>query len=158
MLHGDGTPLSFPKCYHIPTGESMSRKKFRTSHKIPENSKNNWRIYGAVFPARFQLAQRFCNILAVKRRIWYDFAIKKRHIEKENRRAYPIAEEAVILKEPRLHSGIPRHVLESFARCLLPDIRAFYASEEGRREFAEWKKKQQQEQQEQKENGPDEAR
>ena len=62
------------------------------------------------------------------------------------------------MKEPRLHSGIPRHVLESFARCLLPDIRAFYASEEGRREFAEWKKKQQQEQQEQKENDPDEAR
>ena len=48
-------------------------------------------------------------------------------------------------------------MLESFARCLLPDIQAFYASEEGRREFAEWKKKQQG-QQEQKENGPDEAR
>ena len=63
------------------------------------------------------------------------------------------------MKEPRLHSGIPRHALESFARCLLPDIQAFYASEEGRREFAEWKKKQQQkQQQEQKENGPDEAR
>ena len=61
------------------------------------------------------------------------------------------------MKEPRLHSGIPRHVLESFARCLLPDIQAFYASEEGRREFAEWKKKQQ-EQQNQKENDPDEAR
>ena len=61
------------------------------------------------------------------------------------------------MKEPRLHSGIPRHVLESFARCLLPDIQAFYASEEGRREFAEWKKKQQG-QQEQKENGPDKAR
>lgn len=62
------------------------------------------------------------------------------------------------MKEPRLHSVIPRHVLESFARCLLPDIQAFYASEEGRREFEEWKKKQQQEQQEQKENGPDKAR
>ena len=60
------------------------------------------------------------------------------------------------MKEPRLHSGILRYVLESFARCLLPDIQAFYASEEGRREFEEWKKKQQQ--QEQKENGPDEAR
>ena len=48
-------------------------------------------------------------------------------------------------------------MLESFARCLLPDIQAFYASEEGRREFAEWKKKQQ-EQQKQKGNGPDEAR
>ena len=58
------------------------------------------------------------------------------------------------MKEPRLHSDIPRHVLESIARCLLPDIQAFYESEEGQREFAEWKKKQQ----EQKENGPDEAR
>ena len=56
------------------------------------------------------------------------FCHKKAAIEKENRRAYPIAEEAVILKEPRLHSGIPRHVLESFARCLLPDIQAFDGS------------------------------
>ena len=55
------------------------------------------------------------------------------------------------------HLDVYKRQLESFARCLLPDIRAFYASEEGRREFAEWKKKQQ-EQQEQKENGPDEAR
>ena len=46
------------------------------------------------------------------------------------------------MKEPRLHSDIPRHVLESFARCLLPDIQAFYESEEGQREFEEWKKKQ----------------
>ena len=41
------------------------------------------------------------------------------------------------MKEPRLHSGIPRHVLESIARCLLPDIQAFYESEEGQREFEE---------------------
>ena len=27
-------------------------------------------------------------------------------------------------------------------RCLLPDIQAFYESEEGQREFAEWKAKQ----------------
>ena len=60
------------------------------------------------------------------------------------------------MKEPRLHSGIPHHVLESIARCLLPDIQAFYASEEGQREFAEGKKKQQ-EQHEQTENGPDKA-
>ena len=46
------------------------------------------------------------------------------------------------MKEPRLHSGIPRHVLESIARCLLPDIQAFYESEEGQREFEEWKKRQ----------------
>ena len=48
-------------------------------------------------------------------------------------------------------------MLESIARCLLPDIQAFYESEEGQREFAEWKK-QQQEQQKQKGNGPDEDR
>ena len=39
MLHGDGTPISLPKCYHIPTGESMSREKFRAFHKMPENGK-----------------------------------------------------------------------------------------------------------------------
>ena len=48
------------------------------------------------------------------------------------------------MKEPRLHSGIPRHVLESIVRCLLPDIQAFYESEEGQREFAEWKAQQEQ--------------
>ena len=37
------------------------------------------------------------------------------------------------------HSGIPQHELESIARVLLPDILAYYESEEGQREFAEWK-------------------
>ena len=37
------------------------------------------------------------------------------------------------------HSGIPEHELENIARILLPDILAFYESEEGQREFAEWK-------------------
>ncbi len=58
------------------------------------------------------------------------------------------------MKEPRLYSGIPRHVLESFARCLPADIRTFYVSEEGQREFVEWKKKQR----EQRGNGSNEAR
>ena len=48
------------------------------------------------------------------------------------------------MKEPELHSGIPRHVLESLARCLLPDMRAFYEREEGQREFEAWKEKQRQ--------------
>lgn len=34
------------------------------------------------------------------------------------------------------------------ARCLMPDILAFYESEEGQREFAEWKKGQEVEEQE----------
>ena len=36
------------------------------------------------------------------------------------------------------NSGIPQHEIENIARILLPDILAFYESEEGRREFAEW--------------------
>ena len=37
------------------------------------------------------------------------------------------------------NSGIPQHEIENIARILLPDILAFYESEEGQREFAEWK-------------------
>ena len=34
---------------------------------------------------------------------------------------------------------VPDHVIESLARCALPLIQAYYESEEGQREFAEWK-------------------
>ena len=37
------------------------------------------------------------------------------------------------------NSGIPQHEIENIARILLPVILAFYESEEGQREFAEWK-------------------
>ena len=40
------------------------------------------------------------------------------------------------------NSDIPQHVIESIARCIWPDILAFYESEEGQREFAEWQAKQ----------------
>ena len=40
---------------------------------------------------------------------------------------------------------IPDHIRMEIARCLLPDIIAFCESEEGKREFEEWKKKQLQE-------------
>lgn len=39
-------------------------------------------------------------------------------------------------------TGIPKHEIESLARCLLPEIQKFFESEEGKREFAEWKSKQ----------------
>ena len=32
--------------------------------------------------------------------------------------------------------------IEALARCLLPSIRSFFESEEGMREFAEWKSQQ----------------
>ena len=42
-------------------------------------------------------------------------------------------------------TGIPKHEIESLARCLLPEIQKFFESEEGKREFEEWKVKQQKE-------------
>ena len=36
------------------------------------------------------------------------------------------------------NSDIPQHEIESIARCILPDILAYYESEEGQREFREW--------------------
>lgn len=40
------------------------------------------------------------------------------------------------------NSDIPQYAIETVARCLLPDIIAYYESEEGQREFAEWKRQQ----------------
>ena len=39
-------------------------------------------------------------------------------------------------------TGIPYHAVEALARVLLPEIQAFFESEEGQREFAEWKAQQ----------------
>ena len=38
-------------------------------------------------------------------------------------------------------TGIPLHEVEALARILLPQIQAFFESEEGQKEFAEWKSK-----------------
>ena len=43
-------------------------------------------------------------------------------------------------------TGIPYHEVEALARVLLPEIQAFFESEEGQSEFSEWKAKQQAEQ------------
>ena len=40
------------------------------------------------------------------------------------------------------NTNIPQHKIEAIARCILPDILSFYESEEGQREFAEWKAQQ----------------
>ena len=46
------------------------------------------------------------------------------------------------------NSAIPQHKIEAIARCIMPDILAFYESEEGQREFVEWKKQREAEKQE----------
>ena len=43
-------------------------------------------------------------------------------------------------------TGIPVHEVDALARILLPKIQAFFESEEGQREFAEWKARHQAEQ------------
>ena len=49
-------------------------------------------------------------------------------------------------KKPVNNSGIPQHIIESIARCILPDIIAYYETEEGQQQFQEWKAMQEAEQ------------
>jgi len=39
---------------------------------------------------------------------------------------------------------VPKYVLQAIVDDMLPDIRAFFESEEGKREFEEWKKQREQ--------------
>ena len=43
-------------------------------------------------------------------------------------------------------SNLPYHEVEALARVQLPEIQAFFESEEGQREYAEWKARHQAEQ------------
>jgi hypothetical protein len=47
----------------------------------------------------------------------------------------------VYLKTPADREAFipPKHEIEAFARCILPAIRKYFESEQGQREFAEWK-------------------
>jgi len=47
-----------------------------------------------------------------------------------------VAREAV-----NIITEIPTEAIESLARCLLPEIQKYFESEEGKREFEEWKLK-----------------
>lgn len=44
-------------------------------------------------------------------------------------------------KENDYGTGIPRHEAEILARTLWPSLKAYLESEEGQREFADWKLK-----------------
>ena len=41
-------------------------------------------------------------------------------------------------------TGIPLHEVEALARVLLPEVQKFFESEEGQKEFREWKERQKQ--------------
>jgi len=40
------------------------------------------------------------------------------------------------------NTKIPQYKIEAIARCIMPDTLTFYESEEGQKEFAEWKRQQ----------------
>jgi hypothetical protein len=42
-------------------------------------------------------------------------------------------------QKPDHITDIPDYHIESLARCLLPEIQKFFDSDEGKREFEEWK-------------------
>lgn len=45
-----------------------------------------------------------------------------------------------LLLSKKATCNVPHDVIESLAATFLPDIRAFFESEEGKKEFEEWKK------------------
>ena len=51
-----------------------------------------------------------------------------------------------ILTDKRGELGIPKDKVEAIAEMILPDIVAFFQTEEGKKVFAEWKKEQQEKQ------------
>ena len=46
-----------------------------------------------------------------------------------------------IFRDRRAECNVPKSVLQAIVDDMLPDIRAFFESEEGKREFEVWKKK-----------------
>ena len=46
-----------------------------------------------------------------------------------------------ILGNNRGECELPDHLIKEFARCLLPDILAYFESDEGKAAFEEWKSK-----------------
>ena len=54
-----------------------------------------------------------------------------------------------IVKTLFIAMAIPYHEVGALTRVLLPEMQAFFESEEGQREYAEWKAGQQAEQQKQ---------
>ena len=45
-------------------------------------------------------------------------------------------------KKNEKDSTIPKHRIDSLARCLLPQMQTYFNSEEGKREFEKWKAEQ----------------
>ena len=95
---------------------------------------------------------------------WEEVQRKQREIEKERQRKEQEILAAWFMREEYINAGwfkclllriefvfrdtrgeshisqIPKHIRMEIAHCLLPDIIAYYETEEGQKEFVEWKK------------------
>lgn len=60
-------------------------------------------------------------------------------------------------RRKKTNFGIPNYEIESLARVLLPTMRAYLNSEEGKREFAAWQAERQQKQLNKKLNNKNES-
>lgn len=45
-------------------------------------------------------------------------------------------------EQQKYEIDLPQSIIESFARFLVPEIRKFYESEQGQKEFSKWQKRQ----------------
>lgn len=45
------------------------------------------------------------------------------------------------IRQDKYDIELPQSIIESFARFLVPEIRKFYESEQGQKEFAEWQER-----------------
>ena len=103
---------------------------------------------------------------------WEEAQLKQREIEAEQRKKEKEILAMWFLREEYLNAGwfkrfllrleflfrdtrgeshipqIPDHIRMEIARCLLPDIVAYFESEQGQREFEEWKAQQEAEKKE----------
>ena len=50
------------------------------------------------------------------------------------------ADQIHLPRRPQRRMCVPKYVLQAIVDDMLPDIRAFFESEEGKREYEEWKK------------------
>ncbi|MBE6673369.1 MAG: hypothetical protein E7599_07645 [Ruminococcaceae bacterium] len=64
--------------------------------------------------------------------------MKEESNNKSERRTLLIEKEVKI----NFKSELPEHEIDALAKCFLPDILDYFNSEEGGKEFEEWKKKQ----------------
>lgn len=87
-----------------------------------------------------EIKERAIEILKDKNysRIYFDFS----QIDWEELRRRIIE----ILTDKRGELGIPKDKVEAIAEMILPDIIAFFQSEEGKKVFEEWKKEQEEKQ------------